>query len=38
MTTEEWEVILKDGGLHIEKLEYYREDTQILCVVTDEKE
>jgi O-antigen chain-terminating methyltransferase len=38
MTTEEWEVILKDGGLHIEKLEYYREDTQILCVVTDDKE
>jgi O-antigen chain-terminating methyltransferase len=35
MTTEEWEVILKDGGLNIEKLEYYREDTQIVCVVTD---
>lgn len=38
MTTEEWEVILKDGGLHIEKLEYYREDTQIVCVVADNKE
>ncbi|HOW14882.1 class I SAM-dependent methyltransferase [Methanosarcina sp.] len=38
MTTEEWEVILKDGGLHVEKLEYYREDTQIVCVVTDDNE
>lgn len=38
MTTEEWEVILKDSGLNIEKLEYYREDTQIVCVVTDKKE
>jgi O-antigen chain-terminating methyltransferase len=38
MTTEEWEVILKDGGFNIEILEYYREDTQIVCVVTDKKE
>lgn len=38
MTTEEWELILKDGGFNIEKLEYYREDTQIVCVVTDKKE
>lgn len=38
MTTEEWEVILNDGGFNIEKLEYYREDTQIVCIVTEEKE
>ncbi len=38
MTTEEWEVILKNGGFNIEKLEYYREDTQIVCIVTEEKE
>ncbi|WP_269849791.1 class I SAM-dependent methyltransferase [Methanosarcina horonobensis] len=38
MTTEEWEVILKDGGLNIEKLEYYREDTQIVCVISDKTE
>jgi precorrin-6B methylase 2 len=38
MTTEEWEVILKYGGFNIEKLEYYREDTQIVCIVTEEKE
>src|SRR5665647_1328643 len=33
MTIEDWEVILKSGGFNIVKIEYYREDTQIACII-----
>lgn len=33
MTIEDWEIILKAGGFNIVRLEYYREDTQIACVI-----
>jgi SAM-dependent methyltransferase len=33
MTVEDWESILKSGGFNIVKIAYYREDTQIACVI-----
>lgn len=33
MTVEGWKSILKSGGFNIAKIAYYREDTQIACVI-----
>lgn len=33
MTVEDWKSILKSGGFNIAKIAYYREDTQIACVI-----
>jgi SAM-dependent methyltransferase len=33
MSIEDWELILKSGGFKIVKMEYYREDTQIACII-----
>jgi hypothetical protein len=37
MTVEEWESILQDAGFNVLRVDYYRENTQIACVVSNEK-